>query len=93
MVTIRVNISCREQGFFGQQKEQEAYNIINFWFLMENSILKKFGSVDVKITRHLFLIQLKSIEDVTKKKLQTNKRKNSCQIVLNFNFEVQGVPG
>ena len=29
---------------------QEAYNIINFRFLMENSILKKFGSVDVKIT-------------------------------------------
>ena len=37
-------------GFFGLPKVQEAYNIINFWFLMENSILKFFGSVDVKIT-------------------------------------------
>ena len=32
------------------RKVQEAYNIINFWFLMENSILKIFGSVDGKIT-------------------------------------------
>ena len=39
-----------EDRFFGQPKKQEAYNIINFWFLMENSILKIFGSVDVKIT-------------------------------------------
>ena len=39
-----------EDGFFGQPKVQEAYNIINFRFLMENSILKKSGSVDVKIT-------------------------------------------
>ena len=36
--------------FFSPPKVQEAYNIINFRFLMENSILKKFGSVDVKIT-------------------------------------------
>ena len=27
--------------FFGKPKVQEAYNIINFQFLMENSILKK----------------------------------------------------
>ena len=39
-----------EHGFFGQPKVQEAYNIIFFLFLMENSILKIFGSVDVKIT-------------------------------------------
>ena len=39
-----------EVGFFGPPKVQEAYNIIFFWFLMENSILKIFGSVDVKIT-------------------------------------------
>ena len=39
-----------ENGLFGQPKVQEAYNIINFWFLMENSILKIFGSMDVKIT-------------------------------------------
>ena len=39
-----------ENGFFGQPKVQEAYNIIFFSFLMENRILKKFGSVDVKIT-------------------------------------------
>ena len=47
VITSHVNISCREQ-FFGQPKVQEAYNIIIFWFLMENSILKIFGSVDVK---------------------------------------------
>ena len=39
-----------EDGFFGPSKVQEAYNIIIFWFLIENSILKIFGSVDVKIT-------------------------------------------
>jgi hypothetical protein len=39
-----------EDGFFGKLKLQEAYNIIFFLFLMENSILKIFGSVDVKIT-------------------------------------------
>ena len=39
-----------ENGLFGQPKVQEAYNIINFRFLMENSILEIFGSVDVKIT-------------------------------------------
>ena len=38
-----------EDGFFGQPKVQEAYNIMIFWFLMENNILKIFGSVDVKI--------------------------------------------
>ena len=32
-------------GFLGQPKGQEAYNI-----LMENSILKIFGSVDDKFT-------------------------------------------
>ena len=37
-------------GFIGQPKVQEAYNIIFFWFLMENSIPKLFGSVDVKNT-------------------------------------------
>ena len=37
-------------GFFGQPKVQEAYNIIFFKFLMENSILKIFGSMDTKIT-------------------------------------------
>ena len=35
--------------FLGPPKVQEAYNIFNFLFLMENSILKIFGSVDVKI--------------------------------------------
>ena len=39
-----------EHGFFGQPKVQEAYNIIYFLFLMENSILNIFGSLDVKIT-------------------------------------------
>ena len=39
-----------ENRLFGQPKVQEAYNIIIFLFLMENSILKIFGSVDVKIT-------------------------------------------
>ena len=39
-----------EDGFFGPPKVQEAYNIIFFLFLMENSILKMFGSVDFKIT-------------------------------------------
>ena len=37
-----------ENKFFGQPKVQEAYKIINYGFLMENSILKRFGSVDVK---------------------------------------------
>ena len=36
--------------FFGPSKGQEAYEIIFFWFLMEDSILKIFGSIDVKIT-------------------------------------------
>ena len=40
-------------GFIGQPKVQEAYNIIFFWFLMENSTLKIFGSVDVKFTPDL----------------------------------------
>ena len=39
-----------EDRFFGPPKVQEAYNIIIFLFLMENSILKIFGSLDVKIT-------------------------------------------
>ena len=39
-----------EGRFFGPTKVQEAYNIMIFWFLMENSILKIFGSVDIKIT-------------------------------------------
>ena len=39
-----------EEGFFVPPKVQDAYNILNFWFLMENSILQIFGSVDVKIT-------------------------------------------
>ena len=33
--------------FLAYQRYRKAYNII---FLMENSIVKKFGSVDVKIT-------------------------------------------
>jgi hypothetical protein len=36
-------------GYFNT-KVQEAYNIMIFLFLMENSILKIFGSIDVKIT-------------------------------------------
>ena len=32
-----------ENRFFGPPKVQEAYNIINFWFLMENSILKNLA--------------------------------------------------
>ena len=39
-----------EYGFFGQPKVQEAYSIMHLWFLMENSILRIFGSMDVKIT-------------------------------------------
>ena len=35
-----------EDGFFGPTKVQEAYNIIIFLFLMENSILKIFSSMD-----------------------------------------------
>ena len=31
------------------QMYRKAYNIIFFRFLMENSIVKKFGSVDAKI--------------------------------------------
>ena len=34
-------------------KVQVAYNVIFFIFLMENSILKIFGSMDVKITPDL----------------------------------------
>ena len=36
-------------GYFNT-KVQKAYNIIFFLFLMENSILKISGSMDVKIT-------------------------------------------
>ena len=36
--------------FFGPPKEQKAYKMIFFLVLMENSTLKIFGSVDVKIT-------------------------------------------
>ena len=39
-----------EDGFFGQSKVQQAYNIIHFEFWMENSTLKMFCSMDVKIT-------------------------------------------
>ena len=39
-------------GYFNT-KVQEDYNIINFLFLMENSILKIFGSMNVKITPDL----------------------------------------
>jgi hypothetical protein len=45
-----MSIFLVENGLFGQPKVLEAYNIIIFRFLMENSILKIFGSVDVKIT-------------------------------------------
>ena len=37
-------------GFFAHQRYRKAYNIISFWFLMENSTLEIFGSMDVKIT-------------------------------------------
>jgi hypothetical protein len=47
--TFHVNISWRGQVFW-PTKVQEAYNIIFFLLFMENSILKIFGSVDVKIT-------------------------------------------
>ena len=49
VITSHVNISWRE-WVFGQPKVKEAYNIIFFSFLMENSILNISGSVDVKIT-------------------------------------------
>ena len=39
-----------ENGLFGLPKVQEAYNILFFLFLTKNSILKIFGSMDVKIT-------------------------------------------
>jgi hypothetical protein len=45
-----VSIFHGEDRFFGPPKEQEAYNIIFLFFLMENSILKTFGSMDDKIT-------------------------------------------
>jgi len=37
-------------SFLAHQRYRKAYNIIFFLFLMENSIVKIFGSVDVKIT-------------------------------------------
>ena len=49
-----------ENRLFGLPKVQEAYNIINFWYLMENSILKIFGSMDVKITPDFCSKQLTS---------------------------------
>ena len=45
-------------GFFNT-KVQEAYNIINFSFLMENSILKTFGSMDLKITPDFCFLKIK----------------------------------
>ena len=38
-------------------REWVAYNLINSWFLMTNSILKIFGSVDVKITPDFCYLQ------------------------------------
>ena len=49
-----------ENRLFGLPKVQEAYNIINFRYLMENSILKIFGSMDVKITPDFCSKQLAS---------------------------------
>ena len=46
VITHHVNISWRG-WVFGPPKEQEANNITFFWFLMENSIQKIVGSVDV----------------------------------------------
>ena len=40
-------------GFIGLPKVQEAYNIIDFLLLTENSILKTFRSVDAKITHNI----------------------------------------
>ena len=55
--TLLINHKClfhsdttKKLGYFNKKVQQEAYNIIIFWFLMENSILKMFGSIDVKIT-------------------------------------------
>ena len=45
-----LSIFHRENGLFGQPKVQEAYKIIILLFLMENSIVQIFGSVDVNIT-------------------------------------------
>jgi hypothetical protein len=40
--------TAKKLGYFNK-KVQEAYNIVSFGFLMENSTLKIFGSIDVKI--------------------------------------------
>ena len=45
-----MSIFMVENRFFGPPKIQEAYNIINFRFLMENSIIKKFGSTKSPLT-------------------------------------------
>ena len=42
-----------EEGFFVPPTVQDAYNIINFCFLIKKQHPKKFGSVDVKITPDL----------------------------------------
>ena len=45
---ITMSIFHGENGLFGQPNVREAYNI-----LIENSILKIFGSMDVEITPDL----------------------------------------
>ena len=42
--------TCDEHVIANLQRYRKAYNIIIFLFLMENSIVKIFGSLDVKIT-------------------------------------------
>jgi hypothetical protein len=45
-----MSIFHEEHEFFGQRKGTGGLQHHAFLFLMENSILKIFGSVDVKIT-------------------------------------------
>ena len=50
VITAVVSTFHGKNGLFGQPKVQEAYKIIILLFLMENSIVQIFGSVDVNIT-------------------------------------------
>ena len=49
VITSRVNISCRGRVFW-PTKGTGGLQHHNFLFLMENSIIKIFGSMNVKIT-------------------------------------------
>ena len=58
--------TCDEHVIANLQRYRKAYNIIIFLFLMENSIVKIFGSLDVKITPTSVLRILRNLMQLRK---------------------------